>query len=56
MKTVVLQSFRTRDVPEWMRRCLASVEAWARHAGHDYKFVDDAIFDRTTMPDGTTMP
>jgi hypothetical protein len=45
MKTVVLQSFRTRDVPAWMQRCLDSVQAWTQQSGYNFKFVDDAIFD-----------
>jgi hypothetical protein len=45
MKTVVLQSFRTADVPVWMERCMASVRAWAALQGYDYEFMDDRIFD-----------
>jgi hypothetical protein len=44
MKTVVLQSFRTSDVPAWMERCMASVRAWAELRGYDYEFMDDRIF------------
>jgi hypothetical protein len=45
MKTVVLQSFRTTNVPAWMERCMASVRAWAALHGYDYEFMDDRIFD-----------
>jgi hypothetical protein len=45
MKTVVLQTFRTTNVPIWMQRCMASVRAWAELHGYDYEFMDDRIFD-----------
>jgi hypothetical protein len=45
MKTVVLQTFRTTNVPSWMQRCMASVCAWAELHGYDYEFVDGRIFD-----------
>jgi hypothetical protein len=45
MKTVVLQTFRTTNVPSWMQRCMASVRAWTELHGYDYEFVDDRIFD-----------
>ena len=38
MDTVVLQSFRTHDVPPWLARCMASVQAWARQEGWGYEF------------------
>ena len=44
MKTVVLQSFRTTDVPDWISRCLASVRDWAMRSDYQYEFVDDSIF------------
>jgi hypothetical protein len=44
MKTVVLQSFRTTDVPDWISRCLASVRSWAARSGYEYEFTDDSIF------------
>ncbi len=43
--TVVLQSYRTTQVPDWVARCLASVEAWATDAGYDYRFLGDELFD-----------
>jgi len=45
MQTLVVQSFRTRDVAPWVGSCLASVRAWATAAGYDYEFVDDRLFD-----------
>src|SRR5271156_1012971 len=45
MKTIILQSFRTSNVPVWMQRCMASVRAWAELHGYDYEFMDDRIFD-----------
>lgn len=44
MHTVVLQSFRTRDVPPWLAACLRSVQAWARQSGWAHRFLDDAFF------------
>ena len=40
----IVQSFRRREVPDWITRCLASVRAWAESRGHAYVFVDDALF------------
>jgi hypothetical protein len=45
MKTVVLQTFRTTNLPTWIQRCMASVRAWAELHGYDYEFMDDRIFD-----------
>lgn len=45
MRTVVLQSFRTRDVPDWIARCLAGVRVWTQRSGYDYRFADDGIFE-----------
>jgi hypothetical protein len=42
--TLVVQSYRARDVPVWIARCLASVQTWARQAGHDYRLVGDEAF------------
>jgi hypothetical protein len=44
MKTVVLQTFRSHDVPPWMARCLASVRDWAAAQGYDYQFEGDSVF------------
>jgi hypothetical protein len=43
--TVVIQSFR-REAPGWVRQCLQSVKTWAKQAGYEYHFTDDALFDR----------
>ena len=44
-QTLVIQSYRTRDVAAWIRTCLRSVQAWAEAAGYRYEFVDDRLFD-----------
>jgi hypothetical protein len=44
MKTVILQSYRTSDVPAWIVACIASVRAWAGNSGWDYTFMDDGFF------------
>ncbi len=44
MKTVVLQSYRTHHVPQWLNRCLESVRAWASARGWGYEFLDDRFF------------
>jgi hypothetical protein len=50
MKTIVLQSFRTFDVPGWISRCMQTVRAWADGNGWDYAFKDDQFF--ALAPDG----
>jgi hypothetical protein len=45
IKTVVFQSYRTSDVPNWISECLRSVEWWAESKGFDYLFFDDVMFD-----------
>lgn len=45
MRTVILQSYRTDNIPAWIASCLASARQWARIAGFDYEFVDDSFFD-----------
>ena len=44
MKTVIIQSFRTFDIPPWIARCLATVQAWAASRGYDYRLTDDSVF------------
>jgi hypothetical protein len=44
MRTLIIQSYRTHDIPAWIARCLASVEAWARAKGYDYRLTDDSVF------------
>lgn len=45
MRTVVVQSFRRDNVPEWITRCMRSVASWADARGYHYEFVDDVLFD-----------
>ena len=45
LKTVVYQSYRTRDVAGWLRRCMHSTQSWAAAEGFDYRFIDDSFFD-----------
>lgn len=44
MRTLVYQSFRTSDVPEWMSVCMESVKSWVNLHGHSYHFIDDSFF------------
>jgi hypothetical protein len=43
--TVVYQSFRTQNVPQWISRCMQSAREWAAMRGFDYHFVDDRLFE-----------
>jgi len=43
-QTLVIQSFHDRP-PVWVRRCMASVRAWAEGAGFGYRAMGDEIFD-----------
>jgi hypothetical protein len=45
MQALVIQSYRTTDVPEWIEHCLASVRDWAGMAGWHYRFLGDEILD-----------
>lgn len=45
MATIVYQSFRTHDVPEWMSRCMDSVRNWAAQQGYEYRFFGDELFE-----------
>lgn len=45
MKTIVFQSFRTINVPEWIGICMNTVRAWSYSKGFDYFFYDDTFFD-----------
>jgi hypothetical protein len=45
VKTVVIQSYRTHDVPDWIARCLETVRDWTARRGYDYQFADDSSFD-----------
>lgn len=44
--TVVIQSHRLPLPFDWLEPCLESVRNWAAGRGYDYRFEDDAIFDR----------
>lgn len=44
MRTIVYQSYRTTDVPRWIRVCMASVRSWASLNGFEYRFIDDQLF------------
>ena len=44
MKTLVIQSYRTHNVPDWIARCLETVRDWTARKGHDYQFADDSSF------------
>ena len=43
--TLIYQSFRNHDVPEWIQRCLESVQAWTKQQGYNYRFIDDELFE-----------
>lgn len=51
LKTAVLQSFRTNDVPGWIVTCMMSVRSWAEGQGWEYVYLDDAFF--ALAPDWT---
>lgn len=44
-RLAVIQSFRSTNVPGWIEHCLASVKAWAKSAGHDYRLFGDEAFE-----------
>lgn len=44
--TVVIQSHRLPLPFDWLDPCLDSVRRWTASRGYDYRFEDDAIFDR----------
>jgi hypothetical protein len=41
MKTVVLQSYRTFDIPIWIDQSMESVRRWAGESGFDYRRLGD---------------
>jgi hypothetical protein len=45
MNTLVLQSYRTKAVPRWLKTCHGTVKDWAADVGYDYRFVGDELFD-----------
>ena len=44
-RPVVIQSYRTESVPEWLSGCMTSVRDWAAAQGYDYRHIGDEIFD-----------
>ena len=44
MTTLIIQSYRTHDIPSWIARCLASVRAWSSAKAYDYLLTDDDAF------------
>jgi hypothetical protein len=45
MRTIVFQSFRRENVPNWMACCMDSVANWTRARGYEYRFIGDELFD-----------
>ena len=45
MKTIVYQSYRTVDVPQWITSCMETVKNWAALKKFDYEFIDDRLFE-----------
>jgi len=45
LKTLVIQSCCSEDIPVWIEQCLASVKSWCKHQGHAWRFIDDEIFE-----------
>jgi hypothetical protein len=43
-RVAVIQSYRSTNVPAWINHCLASVKAWAKSAGYDYRLFGDEAF------------
>lgn len=43
--TLIFQSYRTHDVPDWISLCLKSVQEWTANQGFEYRFIDDRLFD-----------
>jgi hypothetical protein len=44
-QTLIVQSYRTHDVPAWIAHCQDGVRRWAAGAGFAYEHVDDRLFD-----------
>jgi len=44
-QTLVLQSYRTDHVPDWIQQCLASVQSWCSKQNYTWRFIDDDLFD-----------
>jgi hypothetical protein len=50
LRTIVVQSFRDRDVPDWIKRCQSTVRAWAMHWKFTYRIIGDEFLD--LVPNG----
>lgn len=48
-RSLVVQSYRQSEVPEWLHSCLASVRHWALQCEYDYRFCGDELLAR--VPD-----
>lgn len=44
-RIVVIQSYRTKDVPNWIVQCMNTVKTWSQLRGYTYLFYDDVFFD-----------
>jgi len=44
-ETLVFQSYRSENVPAWLRTCMGSVKAWAQRRGYAYRLLGDELFD-----------
>lgn len=42
---IILQAYEGRTTPDWIARCMQSVQSWAASQGHDYRF-SPLLFDR----------
>ena len=45
MKALVVQSYRTVNVPGWIDTCMSTVRKWAVKASFEYEFLGDELFD-----------
>ena len=45
MKTIVYQSYRTNNVPDWIETCMLTVKEWAHSNEFDYQTFDDSFFE-----------
>ncbi|MDG2177021.1 MAG: hypothetical protein P8M72_12955 [Gammaproteobacteria bacterium] len=44
-RTLVLQSYRTDPVPDWIQQCIDSVQSWCNKQNLTWRFIDDDLFD-----------
>ena len=45
MKTLIVQSYRTTQVPGWIHTALSTVKQWTTSHHFDYQFLDDEFFN-----------